>query len=185
MIETAESKQTPLQKKRDEFSKKLGIAVLILCILIFASQAARLWFGDGQADMTQGFLNAFTFSVAVAVAAIPEALALSSIFTIVMAVGTTKMAKQQAIIRRLRAVETLGSTRVICTDKTGTLTQNKMTVTDTFIPGQSGQTIEDASQRSKSEQLLLDIAVLCNDSSVSEEGAQNWRSHRNGADSFR
>ncbi|MEC0304175.1 cation-translocating P-type ATPase [Terribacillus saccharophilus] len=170
MIETAESKQTPLQKKLDEFSKRLGIGVLVLCILIFAAQAARLWFGDGQADMTQGFLNAFTFSVAVAVAAIPEAL--SSIVTIVMAVGTTKMAKQQAIIRRLPAVETLGSTRVICTDKTGTLTQNKMTVTDTFVPGKSEGISEDESARSKSEQLLLNIAVLCNDSSVSEEGAE-------------
>ncbi|MFP7479962.1 cation-translocating P-type ATPase [Terribacillus saccharophilus] len=170
MIETAESKQTPLQKKLDAFSKRLGIAVLVLCILIFAAQAARLWFGDGQADMAQGFLNAFTFSVAVAVAAIPEAL--SSIVTIVMAVGTTKMAKQQAIIRRLPAVETLGSTRVICTDKTGTLTQNKMTVTETFIPGKSEGISEDEAARGKSEQLLLNIAVLCNDSSVSEDGAE-------------
>jgi P-type Ca2+ transporter type 2C len=170
MIETAESKQTPLQKKLDEFSKRLGIGVLILCILIFAAQALRLWFGDGQADMTQGFLNAFTFSVAVAVAAIPEAL--SSIVTIVMAVGTTKMAKQQAIIRRLPAVETLGSTRVICTDKTGTLTQNQMTVTDTYIPGQNSKIADNESDRSQQEQLLLHIAVLCNDATVSEEGSE-------------
>lgn len=116
LIATAESKQTPLQRKLDEFSKKLGIGILILCILIFAAQALRIRFGDVQADTTESMLNAFMFAVAVAVAAIPEAL--SSIVTIVMAVGTTKMAKQQAIIRKLPAVETLGSTKVICTDKT-------------------------------------------------------------------
>lgn len=170
LIATAESKQTPLQSKLDEFSKKLGIGILILCILIFAAQALRIWFGDGQADTKVGMLNAFMFAVAVAVAAIPEAL--SSIVTIVMAVGTTKMAKQQAIIRKLPAVETLGSTKVICTDKTGTLTQNKMTVTDTFLPGMTRPFAEHGEERSKAEQMLLHIALLCNDSHVNEEGQE-------------
>ncbi|MEM1504045.1 cation-translocating P-type ATPase [Domibacillus sp. 8LH] len=170
MIATAESKQTPLQRKLDEFSKKLGIGILVLCILIFAAQALRIWFGNEQVDTTEGMLNAFMFAVAVAVAAIPEAL--SSIVTIVMAVGTTKMAKRQAIIRKLPAVETLGSTSVICTDKTGTLTQNKMTVTNTFLPG-VGQTFTEAHEkRNKSEQMLLYIALLCNDSYVNKEGQE-------------
>lgn len=170
MIATAESKQTPLQRKLDEFSKKLGIGILVLCILIFAAQALRIWFGNEQVDTTEGMLNAFMFAVAVAVAAIPEAL--SSIVTIVMAVGTTKMAKRQAIIRKLPAVETLGSTSVICTDKTGTLTQNKMTVTNTFLPG-AGQTFTEArEERNKSEQMLLYIALLCNDSYVNKEGQE-------------
>ncbi|OXS75634.1 cation-translocating P-type ATPase [Domibacillus enclensis] len=170
LIATAEAKQTPLQRKLDEFSKKLGIGILLLCVLIFAAQALRIWFGNEPVDTTEGMLNAFMFAVAVAVAAIPEAL--SSIVTIVMAVGTTKMAKQQAIIRKLPAVETLGSTSVICTDKTGTLTQNKMTVTDTFIPGASTGIPETREERSESEQLLLRIAVLCNDSHVNDEGQE-------------
>ncbi|OES43504.1 calcium-translocating P-type ATPase, PMCA-type [Domibacillus iocasae] len=167
MIATAESKQTPLQRKLDEFSKKLGIGILFLCILIFAVQALRIWFGNEPVDTTEGMLNAFMFAVAVAVAAIPEAL--SSIVTIVMAVGTTKMAKQQAIIRKLPAVETLGSTSVICTDKTGTLTQNKMTVTDTFLPGSSRSFPESPGERNPAEQMLLNIAMLCNDSHVNED----------------
>src|SRR5690625_5066170 len=132
MIETAEKKQTPLQRKLDSFSKKLGIAILLICIVIFLVQVGRIWFGDGQADMTKAVLDALMFSVAIAVAAIPEAL--QSIVTIVLSVGTNKMAKQNAIIRRLPAVETLGSTSVICSDKTGTLTKNQMTVTQVYVP---------------------------------------------------
>lgn len=170
MIETAESKQTPLQKKLDSFSKKLGFGILLLCILIFAAQALRIWFGDEPVDTTDAMLNAFMFSVAVAVAAIPEAL--SSIVTIVLAVGTTKMAKQQAVIRKLPAVETLGSTSVICTDKTGTLTQNKMTVTDTYLPGLDRSIEESPSERTGQEKRLLQIAALCNDSRVNKDGQE-------------
>ncbi|MER2064261.1 MAG: HAD-IC family P-type ATPase, partial [Alkalibacterium sp.] len=125
LVQSASAKQTPLQRKLAQFSKKLGVAILLLSILIFGIQAARIFLGDTQ-DVTVPLLNAFMFAAAVAVAAIPEAL--QSIVTIVLSVGTNKMAKQNAIIRQLPAVETLGSTSVICTDKTGTLTQNKMTV---------------------------------------------------------
>ncbi|MFD2656334.1 cation-translocating P-type ATPase [Gracilibacillus thailandensis] len=165
MIETAEAKQTPLQRKLDSFSKKLGIAILLICIVIFAVQVGRIWFNDANVDMTKAILDALMFSVAIAVAAIPEAL--QSIVTIVLSVGTNKMAKQHAIIRRLPAVETLGSTSVICTDKTGTLTQNKMTVTEVYLPE-----IEDPfsnKKSSKSERLLIQTAALCNDSYINED----------------
>ncbi|SHM51627.1 cation-translocating P-type ATPase [Gracilibacillus kekensis] len=165
MIETAESKQTPLQRKLDSFSKKLGLAILLICIVIFAVQVGRIWFSDADVDMTKAVLDALMFSVAIAVAAIPEAL--QSIVTIVLSVGTNKMAKQHAIIRRLPAVETLGSTSVICTDKTGTLTQNQMTVTETFLPG-----VEEpfsTEKGSKNEELLIQTAALCNDSYINED----------------
>lgn len=163
MISTAEQKETPLQRKLDDFSKKLGIGILLLCIIIFAVQAARIWFGDGAEDTTTALLNALMFSVAIAVAAIPEAL--QSIVTIVLSVGTNKMAKQHAIIRKLPAVETLGSTSIICTDKTGTLTQNKMTVTDYFLPVKKNE-------QSPSEHLLVHIAALCNDSYINDDGQE-------------
>ncbi|CDO04576.1 Calcium-transporting ATPase [Oceanobacillus picturae] len=171
MIETAEEKQTPLQRKLDRFSKKLGIGILLLCILIFAVQVGRIWLGDSDADTTTAILNALMFSVAIAVAAIPEAL--SSIVTIVLSVGTNKMARQHAIIRKLPAVETLGSTSVICTDKTGTLTQNKMTVMDHYLPGkQNTELPENKEDWDEAQKLLLYTAVLCNDSYINEEGQE-------------
>ncbi|NGP46214.1 cation-translocating P-type ATPase [Bacillaceae bacterium SIJ1] len=171
MLQTAEQKDTPLQRKLDDFSKKLGIGILLLCILIFAVQAARIWFGDNTADTTTALLDALMFSVAIAVAAIPEAL--QSIVTIVLSVGTNKMAKQHAIIRKLPAVETLGSTSIICTDKTGTLTQNKMTVTDHFIPFSKNERLpDDPTDWSKSERLLVQIAALCNDSYINKDGQE-------------
>ena len=168
LIQSAEAKQTPLQRKLEDFSKKLGIGILILSILIFAIQTVRIFSGDSQ-DYTVPLVNAFMFAVAVAVAAIPEAL--QSIVTIVLSVGTNKMAKQHVIIRQLPAVETLGSTSVICTDKTGTLTQNKMTVVDAFIPnGESNLFSGDKQTWSESERLLMQIAVLANDSNIDEKG---------------
>lgn len=168
LIQSAEAKQTPLQRKLEDFSKKLGIGILLLSILIFGIQAIRIFLVDPQ-DYTVPLVNAFMFAVAVAVAAIPEAL--QSIVTIVLSVGTKKMAKQHAIIRQLPAVETLGSTSVICTDKTGTLTQNKMTVVDAFIPnGESNLFSGDKQTWSESERLLMQIAVLANDSNIDEKG---------------
>ena len=171
LISTAEQKETPLQRKLNDFSKKLGIGVLLLCIVIFAVQAIRIWFGDNQGDTTTALLNALMFSVAIAVAAIPEAL--QSIVTIVLSVGTHKMAKQHAIIRKLYAVETLGSTSVICTDKTGTLTQNKMTVTNHFLPSNNNEQLpENPDEWNKSQRLLVLIAALCNDSYINKEGQE-------------
>ncbi|WP_217585876.1 cation-translocating P-type ATPase [Lentibacillus saliphilus] len=171
LLSTAEQKETPLQQKLNSFSKTLGVGILILCIIIFAVQAARIWLGDSETDTTTALLNALMFSVAVAVAAIPEAL--QSIVTIVLSVGTNKMAKQHAIIRKLPAVETLGSTRIICTDKTGTLTQNKMTVTDHFLPFKEGKDLPDhLDDWQKEERLLVYIAALCNDSYINQDGQE-------------
>ncbi|WP_282667513.1 cation-translocating P-type ATPase [Lactococcus cremoris] len=166
MLETAEAKQTPLQQKLEKFGKQLGWAILVLCALIFAVQILRLFTTNQTADMQKAILDSFMFAVAVAVAAIPEAL--SSVVTIVLSVGTNKMAKQHAIMRNLPAVETLGSTSIICTDKTGTLTQNKMTVVDSYLPTESSKELTDLSQ--VDQKLLLNAMVLCNDSSFSQEG---------------
>ena len=170
LLENAMTKQTPLQKKLDQFSKQLGIGILILSILIFVIEAVRIYFG-GTTNLSVDLLNAFMFAVAVAVAAIPEAL--QSIVTIVLSMGTNKMAKRHAIIRKLPAVETLGATSVICTDKTGTLTQNKMTIVDYFLlNGQSAPFNDKPTTWTFDEKRLMQIAVLANDSTISETGQE-------------
>ncbi|MEG0981756.1 MAG: HAD-IC family P-type ATPase, partial [Erysipelotrichaceae bacterium] len=167
LLENAENKQTPLQVKLDEFSKKLGIGIVALAALIFGIEVIRG--GD--------LVNSFMFAIAIAVAAIPEEL--SSIVTIVLAVGTNSMAKKQAIVRKLPAVETLGSTSVICTDKTGTLTQNKMTVVDTYIYNPEKALVEKdylevavAKSMSQQENYLILGSSLCNDSDITNEGVE-------------
>ncbi|KAA3436180.1 cation-translocating P-type ATPase [Rufibacter hautae] len=171
LLASAESKQTPLQRKLADFSKKLGWVILALCVVIFGVEAFRVWTGTETQDTTGALLKAFMFAVAVAVAAIPEAL--SSIVTIVLAVGTNKMARRHAIIRKLPAVETLGSTSVICTDKTGTLTQNKMTVVDYYVPGKSEDEFpDDPSRWTMEERRLMQVAVLSNDAQINEDGAE-------------
>ncbi len=152
MNETKE-RRTPLQISLDKFSSKLATAILIICAIVLGLQ---IWRG-------QPIMDALLFAVALAVAAIPEAL--SSIVTIVQAMGTQKMAKENAIIKNLAAVESLGSVSVICSDKTGTLTQNKMTVQDIYI---GGKTLK-PNQLNLDNQLhryLLYDAVLNNDSSL-------------------
>lgn len=143
MNETTERK-TPLQVSLDNFSKKLSFIILIICAAIFGVNVFR----------EMPILDSLMFAVALAVAAIPEAL--SSIVTISLAIGTSKMAKENAIIKNLRAVEGLGCVSIICSDKTGTLTQNKMTVKHTFAIGTE-----------KSKKLLL-ASILCNDSTIVE-----------------
>ncbi|MDP9699231.1 calcium-translocating P-type ATPase [Paenibacillus intestini] len=171
LIENAEAKETPLQRKLESFSKKLGFFILGLSILIFAIEAGRVWLTEGTENIGPSLINALMFAVAVAVAAIPEAL--SSIVTIVLSLGTSKMAKQHAIIRRLPAVEALGSASIICTDKTGTLTQNKMTVVDYYIPhGTKDEFPDDPAEWTEEERRLLHIAVLCNDSNINQEGKE-------------
>ncbi len=151
MLKTASEKRTPLQVNLDQFGQKLSILILIFCGILFGINVFR---GQSMGD-------AFLFAVALAVAAIPEAL--SSIVTIVLSFGTQKMAKEHAIIRKLQAVEGLGSVSVICSDKTGTLTQNKMTVEDYYV---NGKRIP-ASQIDLKDDLqkrLLRYSILCNDS---------------------
>lgn len=171
LLENTVEHKTPLQRGLDSFSKKLSVAILVLSLIILGVQVARLFLGDGTGDMTEDLVNAFMFAVAVAVAAIPEAL--QSIVTIVLSIGTKQMAKRHAIIRKLPAVETLGSTSIVCTDKTGTLTQNKMTVVDYYLPnGQTGDFSNDPAHWSMPEKRLIDISVLANDAAISEDGTK-------------
>lgn len=151
LLKTTSEKKTPLQMNLDQFGKKLSIIILIFCAILFGVSVFR---GDSVG-------NAFLFAVALAVAAIPEAL--SSIVTIVLSFGTQKMAKEHAIIRKLQAVEGLGSVSVICSDKTGTLTQNKMTVEDYYVNGEriSADKIDCSAPGSRR---LLQCSILCNDS---------------------
>ena len=154
MNETKE-RRTPLQVSLDQFSSRLATVILIFCALILGLQ---MWHG-------QPLLDALLFAVALAVAAIPEAL--SSIVTIVQAMGTQKMAKEHAIIKNLAAVESLGSVSVICSDKTGTLTQNKMTVEDIYIGGKVLKPEELNLSNQLHRYLLYDV-VLNNDASLSD-----------------
>ena len=158
LLKSTEEKKTPLQVSLDQFGRKLSIGILIICAILFAVSV----FLRGEDVM-----NAFLFAVALAVAAIPEAL--SSIVTIVLSFGTQKMAKEHAIIRKLQAVEGLGSVSVICSDKTGTLTQNKMTVKKLCAGGQiipaDGADFSRPDQRA-----LLRAALLCSDATVNESG---------------
>lgn len=150
LLSDAKEKKTPLQVSLDSFGKKLAIAILFLCAIIFAMNVSR----------GQSMMDALLFAVSLAVAAIPEAL--SSIVTIVLALGTQKMAKDNAIIRKLHAVESLGSVSIICSDKTGTLTQNKMTVQHAYLQ----ENLFEANDLNPSDKLhksFLEMTLLCND----------------------
>lgn len=151
LLKGTSQKKTPLQTSLDQFGRKLSVIILILCAALFGLQAAK---GENVAD-------AFLFAVALAVAAIPEAL--SSIVTIVLAFGTRKMAKEGAVIRKLQAVEGLGSVSVICSDKTGTLTQNKMTVEHYFADGMDIPA-EEIDPENPLHKQMMRLSILCNDS---------------------
>ena len=146
-------KKTPLQVSLDQFSSKLAACIMIICVLVFGLSITR----------GTGILDSLLFAVALAVAAIPEAL--GSIVTIVQAMGTQKMAKENVIIKDLKAVETLGCVSVICSDKTGTLTQNKMTVQQIYF-SEKLLSPSDLSFRDPVQKYLLLNAVLNNDSDL-------------------
>ena len=150
LLEATKEKQTPLQVSLDNFGKKLSIGIIILCILVFGI------------NILHGvkLLDSLMFAVALAVAAIPEAL--SSIVTIVLAIGTQKLSKENAIIKNLKSVESLGCVSVICSDKTGTLTQNKMTVKKVYINNEVFNE-KDLNVNGMGESLLIKEAILCND----------------------
>ena len=168
LLESAGNKQTPLQIKLDDFGKKLGMVIMVLAAIIFAIQVYRGYRAGGTLKTL--IFDSFMFAIAVAVAAIPEAL--SSIVTIVLSMGTKDMAKKQAIIRKLPAVETLGSTSIICTDKTGTLTQNKMTVVDFFMYGVEKEHIAPETTIESQEGAINLSSTLCNDSDIAETGVE-------------
>lgn len=153
LMNATKEKKTPLQVSLDQFGSRLAMGIMVICVLVFLLSLYR--------DMP--VLDSLMFAVALAVAAIPEAL--SSIVTIVQAMGTQKMAKEHAIIKELKAVESLGCVSVICSDKTGTLTQNKMTVQNIYINGETIQ-MDRLDLHSQLHRYLLYDAVLSNDSSI-------------------
>ena len=167
IISSTQKQETPLQKKLNSLGKTLGIAALVICIVIFII------------GLLQGrdAISMFMTAVSLAVAAIPEGLA--AVSTIVLAIGVQKMVKKNAIIKRLPAVETLGSSSIICSDKTGTLTQNKMTVQKIFV----NNNLYDVSNLSENSdfvkyhsedqevKMLVYNGMLCNDTKFSEDGS--------------
>ncbi len=157
MLNNTEKQETPLQTKLNKLGKTLGIAAIIICIVIFLI------------GIIQGkeIINMFMVAVSLAVAAIPEGLV--AVSTIVLAIGVQKMVKKNAIVKKLPAVETLGSSTVICSDKTGTLTQNKMTVKKAFW-NKKLIDIENIKMDNEIFQ-LLNNAILCNDSKILEDGS--------------
>ena len=155
MLDEKVDNETPLQKKLAELGKYLGIAALFICALMFIVGVLQ------KRDLFEMLLT----SISLAVAAIPEGL--PAIVTIVLAMGVQKMIKENAIVRKLPAVETLGSVNIICSDKTGTLTQNKMTVTKFYADGFLGN-IDSLNINDNEHKLLLENLILCNDATYSE-----------------
>lgn len=153
LLKSTSEKKTPLQVNLDQFGQKLSIIIILFCAALFG---ISVWQGNSMG-------NAFMFAVALAVAAIPEAL--SSIVTIVLSFGTRKMANEGAIIRKLQAVEGLGSVSVICSDKTGTLTQNKMTVEHYYVEEKCFSS-DVLKKEEKAQNQLLTASVLCSDAKV-------------------
>ena len=152
LMDQTKEKKTPLQITLDDFSKKLATIILIICIIVFGLSVYR------QTPV----LESLMFAVALAVAAIPEAL--SSIVTIVLALGTQKMAKENAIIKNIKSVEGLGCVSIICSDKTGTLTQNKMTTKQIFVDNSLIESEDIKFNDNLVQKELMRAAILCNDS---------------------
>jgi len=183
MIITNESPETPIQRKLAEVGKTLGLACLGICVFIFFIGIIK----------RISPIEMFMTSVGLAVAAIPEGL--PAIVTIVLSIGVTKMAKKNSIIRKLPAVETLGSSSVICSDKTGTLTQNKMQVVQVLTPIDIGNNVITNNDRNsnnlilqsntyttKNSSMAIELATLCTDVQILYENGQDKimrRSNRN------
>lgn len=155
MLQSAKRENTPLQDKLDQIGKSIGIMCIIICAVVFGMQLLS----------GMNFLDAFKTAVALAVAAIPEGLA--TVVTVVLALSVQKMVKKNAIVKSLPAVETLGSTSIVCSDKTGTLTQNKMTVVKVYLDGQMIEPLETCDEKYHQ---LLNYFTLCSDGTISQVG---------------
>lgn len=153
-ITKAKNEETPLQVKLNQLSKTLSILVLAICAAIFIFDIVRLY-ATGEAITGSSIINTFMIAVSLAVAAIPEGL--SAVVTVLLSIGVTKMSKNKAIIRKLTAVETLGCTQIICSDKTGTLTQNKMTVVEHITDD---------------DDMLMKAMSLCSDAEVDDNSGE-------------
>lgn len=160
LMQNASERKTPLQRTLDQFGQRLSISILIICAIVFGLELLRV-----DVLNFDNIMGALMFAIALAVAAIPEAL--SSIVTIVLSFGTQKMAKEHAIIRKLQAVEGLGSVSIICSDKTGTLTQNKMTVRKIVSNGHSIAE-DDVNIENEAEKWLIIASVLCSDATCKD-----------------
>lgn len=156
LMNQTKEKRTPLQRSLDDFSKKLSIGIIIICIIVFGLNMMR----GGE------LLDSLMFAIALAVAAIPEALA--SIVTIVLSLSTQRMVKEHAIMKNINAVETLGCVSVICSDKTGTLTQNKMTLED-FYMNHHLESAKDIDVKNDNYRLAALIGALCSDATISND----------------
>jgi Ca2+-transporting ATPase len=184
MIHTAEEKETPLQQRMEHLGKQLGTAILFICLFVLIVQ---VWVKYITATLgLESFLNLFLIAVALAVAAIPEGL--PAVVTVTLALGVQRMIKRNAIVRRLPAVETLGSANIICSDKTGTLTKDEMTVRLLYVPHRTIQ-VTGVGYEPKGEfffgntavnplqdtqlSLLLRISRLCSNATV-RQGERNW-----------
>lgn len=161
LIHNAEARKTPLQITLDQFGKRLSIAILLVSVLVFVLSMLRV-----EIISVDTVMDSLMFAIALAVAAIPEAL--SSIVTIVLSFGTQRMSREHAIMRKLRAVEGLGSVSVICSDKTGTLTQNKMTVRKISVREQIIDADSVSTEDPKVRELLT-ASVLCSDASCRDD----------------
>lgn len=153
LMNQTKEKRTPLQQNLDDFSRKLSLIIIAICILVFALNMIR-----GGA-----LLDSFMFAVALAVAAIPEALA--SIVTIVLSISTQKMVREHAIMKNINAVETLGCVSIICSDKTGTLTQNKMSVEDIYM-NQTLTNVKEVKTDQYDYRFLSLMGALCSDATI-------------------
>jgi len=185
-VSAVKTEKTPLEKRTEEVGKWLGMIALAICFLVAGFSVAREYLDKGSVDLP--FIVTITmFAIALAVAAVPEALA--AIVTGALAIGMRQMAKQHALVRKMPAVETLGCTTVICTDKTGTLTRGEMTVRKVFLPGtlievsgagyspEGGFTLRGVALKAVGNRALeefLKCGVLCNDSDLQEKDGQ-WR----------
>lgn len=156
MLNTTEETTTPLQENLNKLGKVLTILILVIAVVVFA---VGMWRGQ------ETLINMLLTAISLAVAAIPEGL--PAIVTVTLAIGTQQMARHRALIRKLQAVETLGSTDIICSDKTGTLTQNKMTVKKVF---QNGELLDSAKTQLSLDDRLAQIMVLNNDTKYLQEG---------------
>jgi Ca2+-transporting ATPase len=163
LLASGEETETPLQRRLARFGRLLGVVTLVICALTFVLGVARgmPWF-----DM-------FLAAVSLAVAAIPEGL--PAIVTVILAVGVRRMSTHRAIVRELPAVETLGCTTTICTDKTGTLTENRMGVTSVWLADTEGGAVDAATAEGAGLDRLLEVAILCNDARIETAGGETER----------
>jgi Ca2+-transporting ATPase len=184
MLESEEKQKTPLQKRLGSFGRIIGFVILVLCAVMFGISILEEYIRHDMVSREVLF-EFFLTAVSLAVAAIPEGL--PAVVTIVLALGVQRMSKEKSIVRKLPAVETLGAVTVICSDKTGTLTQNRMTVTKIYVDGATrearrprdgggpqdggGTSGSDTEELSAAENLLLTALTLCNDATYSEETA--------------